>query len=53
MSMFGDGTAKERIYEELKYIYQERYKTKWEDPEYELKFTMDVLDVLNTMFGDW
>ena len=53
MSMFGDGSAKEQIYEELKYIYQERYKNKWEDPEYELKFVMDVLDVLHTMFGDW
>ena len=53
MSMFGDGSAKEQIYEELKYIYQERYKNNWEDPEYELKFAMDVLDVLHTMFGDW
>ena len=52
MSMFGDGTAKERIYEELKYIYNEFYQD-WENPEYELKFAMDVLDVLHTWFGDW
>lgn len=53
MSMFGDGTKKEQIYSELKYIYDERYGGDWDSFEDELIFVTDVLYVLHTMFGDW
>ena len=52
MSMYGDGTAKERIYEELKWIFQEEYGD-WDNPEGKLSFTTNVLDVLVGLFGDW
>ena len=53
MSMFGDGTTKEQIYQELKWIYESEYNDRWESPECQLKFTMDVLYVLQSWFGDW
>lgn len=53
MSMFGDGTNKERIYEELNYLYKDYYKDQWDSPEGELTFVMDVLESLHVMFGDW
>ena len=52
MSMFGDGTVKEDIYQELRYMYDERYGD-WDNAESKLDFTTKVLDVLNTMFGEW
>ena len=52
MSMFGDGTIKEQIYQELKWIFQEEYGD-WDNSEDKLSFTTKVLDVLNTMFGEW
>ena len=53
MSMFGYGTTKEQIYQELKWIYESEYKDQWDSSEYQLKFTMDVMDVLRSLFGDW
>jgi hypothetical protein len=50
--MFGDGTVKEQIYQELKWIFQEEYGD-WDNSEDKLSFTTNVLYVLNTMFGDW
>ena len=52
MSMFGDGTTKEEIYQELKWIFDEEYKYRWEGPEGQLNFTMDVLDALLALFGE-
>ena len=51
MSMFGS-SAKEQIYQELKYIYENDYKNDWNDPEYQMSFVLDVLYVLQTMFGE-
>lgn len=50
--MYSFGTVKERIYEELKWIFEEKYGD-WDNSEDKLSFTTNVLDVLNTMFGDW
>ena len=52
MSMFGDGTVKEQIYQERKWIFQDE-DGDWNNSEDKLSFTINVLDVLNTMFGDW
>ena len=52
MSMFGSG-SRERIYEELKWIFEEAYEDQWESPDCQLNFTMDVLYVLHSWFGDW
>lgn len=52
MSMFGDG-PRERIYEELKYIYEEDYKDQWDSAECKLNFIMDILYVLRSWLGDW
>ena len=52
MSMFGN-TLKETIYQELKFIYKDAYADDWDSAEGQLNFTLDVLDVLHTMFGDW
>ncbi len=52
MSMYGDGTVKERIYEELKWIFQEKYGD-WDNSECKLNFTTNVLEVLVDLFGDW
>ena len=52
MSMFGDGDIKEYIYQDLKYNFNERYGD-WENAEYKLEFTIKVLEVLESMFGDW
>ena len=52
MSMYGDGTIKEQIYQELEWIFQEEYGD-WNNSEDKLSFTTNVLDVLNTMFGEW
>ena len=51
MSMFGS-SAKEQIYQELKYIYENEYADNWDSFEYQMDFTLDVLDVLQTMFGE-
>lgn len=53
MSMFGDGTKKENIYQELRYIYDDKYGGNWDDSEAIIIFITDVLDVLHTMFGEW
>lgn len=52
MSMFGDGAIKQDIYEELKYIYDDKYGD-WDNAEDKLTFITEVLYVLHTMFGDW
>lgn len=52
MSMFG-GTNKDLIYDELEYIYKNYYKDEWDSAEKQFDFTMDVLDTLRAMFGDW
>ena len=52
MSMYGDGTLKEQIYQELKWIFQEEYGD-WDNSEDKLNFTLNVLDVLDGLFGDW
>ena len=39
MSMFGDGTRKEDIYQELRYIYEDRYSSDWDDSESKIEFT--------------
>ena len=52
MSMYGDGTLKEQIYQELKWIFQEEYGD-WDNSEDKLSFTLNVLDVLDGLFGDW
>lgn len=53
MSMFGDGTNKEGIYQELRYIYEDKYGGDWDNSENKIEFMTDVLYVLHTMFGDW
>lgn len=53
MSMFGDGTKREDIYQELSYIYRDRYNGDIEDSQEALKFVTDVLYVLQTCFGEW
>ena len=53
MSMFGDGTKKESIYQELRYIYNDKYSGDWDNSESKIEFITDVLYVLYTMFGDW
>ena len=52
MSMYGDGTVKEQIYQELKWIFQEEYGD-WDTLEDKFNFITDVLDVLVGLFGDW
>ena len=52
MSMIGDGTVKEQIYQELKWIFKEEYGD-WDNPEDKLNFTIKVLDVLVCLFEDW
>ena len=52
MSMYGDGTVKEQIYQELKWIFQEEYGD-WDTLEDKFSFITDVLDVLVGLFGDW
>ena len=52
MSMFGDGTKKEDIYQELSYIYRDRYNGDIEDSQEALNFVIDVLDVLQYWFGE-
>lgn len=52
MSMFGDGTVKEDIYQELRYIFDDRYGD-WDNAEDKLDFTTKALEVLYTLFGDW
>lgn len=52
MSMFGDGTMRQDIYEELRYIFDDKYGD-WDNAEDKLTFTTEVLYVLHTMFGDW
>lgn len=52
MSMFGDGTVKEDIYQELRYIFDDRYNDR-DNAESKLDFTTKVLEVLYTMFGEW
>ena len=53
MSTFGDGTKKEDIYQELSYIYRDRYNGDTEDSQEALNFVMDVLYVLQSWFGEW
>lgn len=52
MSMFGDG-PRERIYEELRYIYEEEYHDLRDDVECKFSFVMDILYVLRSWLGDW
>lgn len=52
MSMFWDGSMRQNIYEELKYIFDDKYGD-WDNAEDKLNFTTEVLYVLHTMFGDW
>ena len=50
--MYGDGTVKAQIYQELKWIFQEEYGD-WDTLEDKFSFIIDVLDVLVGLFGDW
>ena len=52
MSMFGDGTKREDIYQWLGYVYRDRYESSGDSPQCEFDFVMDVLYVLQAWFGD-
>ncbi|MBQ8570315.1 MAG: hypothetical protein IJ444_02255 [Kiritimatiellae bacterium] len=53
MSSFGDGNAKTRIEEELRWITKEYYSEDFsEDQEAQRQFLLDVLDVLRYMCNE-
>ena len=52
MSLFGDGTDRQRIADELSYIFNEHYDTGNEAAD-TLKFVCDVCSVLYYMYGEW
>lgn len=54
MSSFGDGNVKTTIEQVLSSIAKEYYSENFfEDKEAQLKFIMDVLEVLRYLCGEW
>lgn len=51
MSTFGDGSMRQNIYEEFKYIFDNE-DGDWDNAEDKLIFITEVLYVLYIMFGD-